>query len=184
MGGDLTAQSEGKGTTLTFTIPLCTPREGRPSSVVAAAAAAAVAPKPEALPGALLPLESGTVHGSPPPAGVPGSRADAHEDAAATAVPPLPASASSTPPSPLPTPTGPNILVAEDDMLSQTVMRKVLNRLALRHTIVSDGAAAVEAYKHGVFDLVLMDLHSALLPMLARACSTDNPGADLFRSAF
>ena len=178
MGGDLTAQSEGKGkgTTLTFTIPLCMPRGGRPSSVAAAS-------EPEALPEAALPPESRTVDGSSP-VGVPGSRADAHEDAAATAVPPSPASASSTPPSPLPTPTEPNILVAEDDMLSQTVMRKVLNRLALRHTIVSDGAAAVEAYKHGVFDLVLMDLHSALLPMLARACSSDNPGADLFRSAF
>jgi CheY-like chemotaxis protein len=39
--------------------------------------------------------------------------------------------------------------VAEDDLLSQAVMRKVLSRLGLRFTLVGDGAAAVEAYAQG-----------------------------------
>ncbi len=34
-------------------------------------------------------------------------------------------------------------------MLSQTVMRKVLRRLQLRHTLVQNGAEAVEAFKRG-----------------------------------
>ena len=84
---------------------------------------------------------------------------------------------------------GISVLVAEDDPLSQTVMRKVLSRLGLRFTLVGDGAAAVEAYTQGAapliaqhlthiltvwlycaaerFDAVLMDLHSASLDSCA-----------------
>ena len=47
-----------------------------------------------------------------------------------------------------------SVLVAEDDPLSQTVMRKVLSRLGLRFTLVGDGAAAVEAYKQGALAIV------------------------------
>ena len=83
------------------------------------------------------------------------------------------------------------VLVAEDDPLSQTVMRKVLSRLGLRFTLVGDGAAAVEAYTQGAltpfmqhractdwiaaerFDAVLMDLHSALPLLLLRGCGTE-----------
>lgn len=46
---------------------------------------------------------------------------------------------------------GVSVLVAEDDKLSQAVMRKVMSRLGLRLTLVGDGAAAVEAYTRGAF---------------------------------
>ncbi len=61
-------------------------------------------------------------------------------------LPPLPAS---LPPAEPPEAGGVSVLVAEDDKLSQAVMRKVMSRLGLRLTLVGDGAAAVEAYKRG-----------------------------------
>ena len=57
----------------------------------------------------------------------------------------------------------PRVLVAEDDSLCAALMQKILARLQVAGTIVSDGAAAVSAYKRGVaedaeFDVILMDL--------------------------
>jgi hypothetical protein len=65
---------------------------------------------------------------------------------------PPPLASPRSPLSPLPSPVGGsalNILVAEDDLLSQTVMHKVLARLQLQHTIVGTGDAAVEAFQAG-----------------------------------
>ena len=53
----------------------------------------------------------------------------------------------------------PRILVAEDDRLSQIVMRKMLIALNAISTIVSDGEQAVDAFRREEFDIVQMDLH-------------------------
>ena len=142
------------GTTLTFTIPLLTPPPGSEITTGASMAGAAAAP-PWA---AALPDVSEAV----PPAS------------------PVPPSPSSAPQSPVQE-GGLHVLVAEDDALSQAVMRKVLGRMGLRHTIVANGATAVEAYRAGAccvllverwhlthrasdtFDLVLMDLHMPVM---------------------
>jgi hypothetical protein len=168
MGGDLTAASEGmgKGTTMTFTIPLCVP----PEDVVVSSGAAVDA--------ADAPLDGAWALALPESAasrGISNDSALAQQDAVAVAggtadgvpafaaplaafrppplLPPPSPTASPTPPitptSSLPSPSAAHILVAEDDALSQAVMRKVLSRLGLRLTLVGDGAAAVEAYRRG-----------------------------------
>jgi two-component system sensor histidine kinase/response regulator len=50
-----------------------------------------------------------------------------------------------------------NVLVAEDNPVNQKIVRKVLETMGLRVTIVDDGRAAVEAWKSQRFDLILMD---------------------------
>ena len=131
MGGDLTAHSEGLGlgTTLTFVIPLRTPP---PESDAAGASA---------LPPCELVAVAG-VASSPPPS--PGAALSPY-----TPPPLAPPQLPGLSPPQSPSRGLLNILVAEDDLLSQTVMRKVLGRLQLQHTIVGDGAAAVEAFKKG-----------------------------------
>jgi hypothetical protein len=184
MGGDLTATSEGlgRGTTLTFSIPLCVPAAddaavaaaakggqnggGEPVPGIAAAAAAAAAGD-ESTPAA---PESDDSSGSFTAALSPSTPRAQHKHHAAgdaSAAPPSspaasppPWSLATPPPSPSPpaspsTPGRPfapgaaNVLVAEDDALSQVVMRKLLTALRLRFTLVGNGAAAVEAYKQG-----------------------------------
>ena len=138
MGGDLTATSEGlgRGTVMTFSIPLCVPAPGD----------AAAAAEGEAWSGEITP-----------------QRAEAHGAAASappsppsplqmSSPPPSPSSSLSPPPSPSPPGAAPgaaNVLVAEDDALSQAVMRKLLRALRLRFAVVSNGAEAVEAFKQG-----------------------------------
>jgi len=56
-----------------------------------------------------------------------------------------------------PTDTSPRVLVAEDSAVNQEVAAGMLELLGLRAHIVPDGRAAVEAYRHGGFDAVLMD---------------------------
>ena len=51
-----------------------------------------------------------------------------------------------------------NILIAEDNPTNQIVVRKLLNKLGVEHlTVVENGRLAVEAWKTGEFDLILMD---------------------------
>jgi len=133
MGGDLTAASQGlgRGTTMTFSIPLCVPGPGDAAAeggqlmsceadVVGAAAGGALAAPP-----------SPTASLSPP----------------AT---PSSLSPPSSPSSPYSPPAGAvSVLVAEDDPLSQKVMRKLLAALRLRFNIVGNGELAVTAYKQG-----------------------------------
>jgi hypothetical protein len=152
LGGDLTAASEGlgKGCIFTFTVPLCEPPP-------ADAATAALLP-----PLLLLPPHTEedvrSASGS-----LPAEALDLSQTRLPLEHPPPPLSSpallsSSTPPPASPTMSSTDaeaaagvvsILVAEDDALSQTVMRKVLSRLGLRYTLVGDGAAAVEAYMQG-----------------------------------
>ncbi len=50
------------------------------------------------------------------------------------------------------------VLVAEDNLTNQMVVRAMLSRLGQTVEIVGDGAQAVEAVRNGEFDLVLMDV--------------------------
>ena len=97
----------------------------------------------------------------PSPAASPPPSPEASQSPVSPSPPPSPsASQLSSAPSPPASPTAPraplaldpgapSVLVAEDDQLSQTVMRKLLSALRLRFTLVGNGAAAVEAYKQG-----------------------------------
>jgi CheY-like chemotaxis protein/HPt (histidine-containing phosphotransfer) domain-containing protein len=49
------------------------------------------------------------------------------------------------------------VLVAEDNPVNRLVATKSLERLGHRAVAVEDGAMAVEAWRHGGFDLVLLD---------------------------
>lgn len=50
-----------------------------------------------------------------------------------------------------------NILVAEDNMTNQALIKILLKDYSLDYTVVSNGEEALEAYKNGSFDMILMD---------------------------
>ena len=52
-----------------------------------------------------------------------------------------------------------NVLVAEDDRVSQLLSRRLLETLGHRCTVVSNGHEAITAYQNDKFDMVLMDWH-------------------------
>ena len=49
------------------------------------------------------------------------------------------------------------VLIAEDNQLSQKVVRGMMQKLGVNHTIVNNGREAVQAVMHEKFDIVLMD---------------------------
>ena len=51
-----------------------------------------------------------------------------------------------------------NILLAEDNLINQTLAIKLLETRGHRVTLASNGIEAVEAFKKGDFDLILMDI--------------------------
>jgi len=51
-----------------------------------------------------------------------------------------------------------NILLAEDNLINQTLTIKLLETRGHRVTLASNGIEAVEAFKKGNFDLILMDI--------------------------
>ena len=51
-----------------------------------------------------------------------------------------------------------NILLAEDNLINQTLATKLLETRGHRVALVSNGKDAVEAFKKGDFDLILMDI--------------------------
>jgi signal transduction histidine kinase/DNA-binding response OmpR family regulator len=51
------------------------------------------------------------------------------------------------------------ILVAEDNAVNQLVARAMLKSLGLRCDIAEDGSAALDAWRTGAYDLILMDCH-------------------------
>ncbi len=51
-----------------------------------------------------------------------------------------------------------NILLAEDNLINQTLATKLLETRGHRVTLASNGLEAVEAFKTGDFDLILMDI--------------------------
>ncbi len=55
------------------------------------------------------------------------------------------------------------VLVAEDNAVNQLVARAMLKTLGLACEIVPDGGAAIEAWRSGRFDAILMDCHMPVL---------------------
>ena len=141
MGGTLTVTSEGRdrGSCFTFTIPLhersvrsSVPRSSveasMPDTLCSAVPNGGAAGSAAALPCAAL--APPTLLASSPPSSLSSSPSEVvHENGAR---PPLL-----------------RVLVAEDDGLCAALMRKILVRLQVDGTLVSDGAAAVAAYQQG-----------------------------------
>jgi signal transduction histidine kinase/CheY-like chemotaxis protein len=50
------------------------------------------------------------------------------------------------------------ILAAEDNHINRLVLKTLLNQIDLHPDIVGDGALAVEAWRHGDYDVILMDI--------------------------
>jgi len=55
-------------------------------------------------------------------------------------------------------PLGVRILAAEDNATNQVILRALLEPLGVDLTVVGDGGEAIEAFRAGGFDLVLMDI--------------------------
>ena len=50
------------------------------------------------------------------------------------------------------------MLIAEDNLVNQKVLTRVLGQLGVSSTVVGDGVAALQALRVSRFDLVLMDM--------------------------
>jgi CheY-like chemotaxis protein len=63
------------------------------------------------------------------------------------------------------------VLVAEDNEINQLVLTTILGQLGVTAHMVADGAAAVEAWQGGDWDLILMDVQMPVMdgPTAARA---------------
>ena len=59
------------------------------------------------------------------------------------------------------------MLAAEDNATNQLILQAMLAPLGIELTLVSDGAAAVEAFGVGRFDLILMDVQMPRMDGLA-----------------
>jgi CheY-like chemotaxis protein/two-component sensor histidine kinase len=59
---------------------------------------------------------------------------------------------------PEPEPSKVRILAAEDNHINRLVLKTLLNQIGLHPDIVGDGALAVEAWRHGAYDVILMDI--------------------------
>ena len=55
------------------------------------------------------------------------------------------------------------VLLAEDNMVNQTVAKRMLGKLGLQATVVENGAEALDQIKTGSFDVVLMDLQMPVM---------------------
>jgi len=75
-------------------------------------------------------------------------------------------------PTPSPTPLGRSlrVLVAEDNIVNQTVIRRMLEQLGCTVDVVSDGLAAVEAASKHDYDVIFMDVE---MPRLSGLGATE-----------
>ncbi len=55
------------------------------------------------------------------------------------------------------------VLVAEDDPVTQLLMRRQIERLGHTVTIVSNGQECLAAWEHGAFDMIVMDIQMPVL---------------------
>jgi CheY-like chemotaxis protein len=126
MGGSLVAHSEGlgKGVTMEFVIPLRSGKKRRSSTVVVDMSALSRAHPCDAA--AAPPLPPQTSPDSPVSDG-----ASSPASASADAAPPAATDCV-------------RVLIAEDDKLCQTLMRKLLPKMGFIATLVDNGASAVE----------------------------------------
>ncbi|MDP9159351.1 MAG: response regulator [Acidobacteriota bacterium] len=62
-----------------------------------------------------------------------------------------------------------NILVAEDNTLSQTLITRLLQKMRHVVTVANDGEEAVALYSKGAFDLIFMDIRMPKLDGMAAA---------------
>jgi signal transduction histidine kinase len=95
--------------------------------------------------------------------------------AAAVAPPPAPGAADTPAPAPAAFRPGLRVVVAEDDPVSQKLMRVLLQKLGLEVHIAEDGRRALELIRQLAPDLVLMDMHMPVMdgPAAIRALRAD-----------
>ncbi|MFZ5719839.1 MAG: ATP-binding response regulator [Pseudomonadota bacterium] len=63
----------------------------------------------------------------------------------------------------------PRVLAAEDNGVNQLVLRTLLAQVGIEPTITDDGVAAVEAWRSGGFDVILMDVQMPVMDGLTAA---------------
>ena len=68
-------------------------------------------------------------------------------------------------PAPAPVSDAPpiRILAAEDNQVNQLVLRTLLSQAGLEPTMVENGAEAVEAWRTGAWDVILMDIQMPVM---------------------
>ena len=71
--------------------------------------------------------------------------------------------AAEEPPAPRQRRQGGHILLAEDNLINQKLARTLLERQGWQVSLAEDGAQALEAVRHGRFDLVLMDVQMPVM---------------------
>lgn len=59
------------------------------------------------------------------------------------------------------------VLAAEDNPVNQVVLRTLLSEVGIEATIVSNGQQALEAWRDGAWDLVLMDIQMPVMDGVA-----------------
>ncbi len=59
------------------------------------------------------------------------------------------------------------VLAAEDNLVNQTVLKAIVEPMDVELSMVSDGRAAVEAWRAGQFDLILMDIQMPVMDGIA-----------------
>ena len=67
----------------------------------------------------------------------------------------------------MPSLEGLRVLAAEDNLVNQMVLRTLLEACGVELTLVSDGQQAVEAWRDGRWDMVLMDIHMPVMDGVA-----------------
>jgi CheY-like chemotaxis protein len=60
-----------------------------------------------------------------------------------------------------------SVLAAEDNRVNQIVLKTLLNQIGVDPVLVENGAMAVEAWEHGHWDAILMDVQMPVMDGLA-----------------